>query len=88
MQRKRLEQTAPIQPTHKKEYTVTAQTAGDVLLLDVFKDGSWHGRQAIHTQTGEYAQYSPQDKKWYFRMFGNLLGLDMVVTGLFFTQDA
>lgn len=87
MQRKRLEQIKPVQPTHKKEYAVTAQTAGGVLLLDVFKNGSWHGRQAIHTQTGEYAQYSPQDKKWYFRMFGNLLGLDMAVTGWYYTQD-
>lgn len=81
MQRKRLEQTAPIQPTHKREYTITAQTAGDVLLLDVFKDGSWHGRQAIHTQTGEYAQYSPHDKKWRFKKFGNLLDLDMSPNG-------
>ena len=59
MQCKKLEQIIPIQPIQKRKYAVTAQTAGDVLLLDVFKDGSWHGRQAIHTQTGEYAQYSP-----------------------------
>ncbi len=88
MQCKKLEQIIPIQPIQKRKYAVTAQTAGDVLLLDVFKDGSWHGRQAIHTQTGEYAQYSPHDKKWRFKKFGNLLDLDMSPNGWCSPTDA
>ena len=88
MQSKKIEQITPIQPTQERKYVITAQAEGDTLLLDVFEAGSWHGRQAINTISGEYMQYSPDDRKWRFKKFGNLLGLNMSLNAWYSSEDA
>ncbi len=88
MQCKKIEQITPIQPTQERKYVITAQAEGDTLLLDVFEAGSWHGRQAINTISGEYMQYSPDDRKWRFKKFGNLLGLNMSLNAWYSSEDA
>lgn len=88
MQCKKLERITPIRPTQERKYVITAQVEGDTLLLDVYMDGSWDGRQAINTISGEYMQYSLNDGKWRFKKFGNLLGLNMSPNGYYSSETA
>lgn len=88
MKCKKLEQINPIPPSLKREYVITAQMTGDILLLDVYKSGSYQGRQAINTVSGEYMQYNMDDGKWRFRKFGNLLGFDMSPAGYYSSYTA
>lgn len=88
MQCKKLERITPIRPTQERKYVITAQVEGDTLLLDVYMDGSWNGRQAINTISGEYMQYSLNDGKWRFKKFGNLLGLNMSPNGYYSSGTA
>lgn len=64
-----------------KGYVTTAQTHGDTIALDVYKDGVLQGRHCIRTDTGEYAQWDALGGKWNRRKYGNLLGLDMSTYG-------
>lgn len=88
MQCKKLERITPILPTQERKYVITAQAEGDTLLLDVYMDGSWNGRQAVNTISGEYMQYSPNDGKWRFKKFGTLLGLNMSPNGYYSSGTA
>lgn len=58
MQCKKLEKIAPVQPNNNRKYVITAQLQEDILILDVFREGAYRGRHAIHTETGEYMQYN------------------------------
>lgn len=78
MKCKALEKIAPVQPSRKAEWIVTAQQEGDILLLDVFRRGSYRGRHAININTGEYKQYSLDTGKWKQNKFGNLLDMKMI----------
>lgn len=88
MQCKRIEKIAPVQPGRKEGYIITAQKNGEFLLLDVFRENNYRGRQAINTKNGEYAQYDPVSGKWSHRKFGNLLDLDMKCYGYYSWHDA
>lgn len=79
MQCKKLESVAPVQPKNDRKYVITAQLQEDILILDVFRDGDYRGRHAIHTETGEYMQYSMDSGSWKQRKFGNLLDLNMQI---------
>lgn len=88
MQCKKLEQVAPVQPTNDGEYVITAQLQEDILILDVFKEGAYRGRHAIHTETGEYMQYSLDSGSWKQHKFGNLLDLNMQIYGYYSSIEA
>lgn len=88
MQCKKLEPIAPMQPKNNRKYVITAQLQEKILILDVFKEGTYRGRHAIHTETGEYMQYSPDTGSWKQHKFGNLLDLDMKPYGYFSYSDA
>lgn len=88
MQCKKLEKVAPVQPKNDRKYVITAQLQEDILILDVFRDGDYRGRHAIHTETGEYMQYSMDSGSWKQHKFGNLLDLDMRPYGWYDPRDA
>lgn len=88
MQCKRIEKIAPVQPGRKEEYIITAQISGEILILDVFQQNVYRGRQAINKKSGEYAQYDPKKRKWSGRKFGNLLDLNMKPDGYYSYLDA
>lgn len=82
--KKKLLETIPYSNPKKesrKTYIVTAQIAGDFLVLDVYQNGKLQGRQGMDTRTGEYAQLV--GGKWSEKKFENLLGLDMKVYGYY-----
>lgn len=87
MQCKKLEKIAPVQPGRKREYLITAQRAGEILILDVFKKQTFQGRHAIDTKTGEFMQYNLDNGKWLQRKFGNLLDLDMRPYGYYYGDE-
>lgn len=72
VKRKQLENIAPIK-TKRKGYVITVQYLDDYIILDVFKDGDYCGRQCINHITGEYEQFDK--KSWSRRKLCNLLGI-------------
>lgn len=88
MQCKKLEKVAPVQPENNRKYVITAQLQEDILILDVFKEGAYRGRHAIHTETGEYMQYNLDFGSWKQHKFGNLLDLDMQMSGYYSYTEA
>ncbi len=89
MKRKLVESLAPKKPRRKKEgYITTVQTAGDILILNVYHDGMLAGRHCINTVTGEYGQQDAATASWNRRKYGDLLGLDMRLYGYYFILDA
>lgn len=78
MKCKALEKIAPVQPSRKAEYIITAQKKEDLLLLDVFRMGSYRGRHAINISTGEYKQYNLDTGEWKQNKFGDLLDIKMI----------
>lgn len=74
MKKKQIEKLKPVK-TKKKGYVLTVQYIDNIIILNVFKDGSFEGRQCIDSNTGEYEQYNEKEKTWSKKKLYNLLGM-------------
>lgn len=74
MKKKQIEKLKPVK-TKKKGYVLTVQYIDTIIILNVFKDGRFEGRQCIDSNTGEYEQYNAKDKTWSRKKIFNLLGI-------------
>lgn len=65
MKRKLVMQQKPIWPKEANwESQITAQKAGDILILDWFKKEKWKGRHCLNCTSGEYETYDPETGEW------------------------
>ena len=65
MKRKLVMQQKTIWPEEANwESQITAQRAGDILILDWFKKEKWKGRHCLNCTSGEYATYDPETGAW------------------------
>lgn len=88
--KRRLVEHLPVKKPEKqkKGFVTTVQTAGQIMVLNVYKDGMLQGRHCINVSTGEYEQQDAGTKKWYRRKYGSLFGLDMTPVGYYSLSEA
>lgn len=87
MKRKQIEKIAPVQPTRKGEYITTVQKMDNILILNVYYNGSFKGRHALNPETGEYWQYRVKDKDWKQWKYARLLNIDTSMGGWYSEND-
>ena len=71
MKRKLVEQTEP-RKTRKKGKIVTAQAAGEILILNIFQDKKLLARYCMDSRSYEYAALDIAAGKWTSRKFESI----------------
>ena len=71
MKRKLVEQTEP-RKTRKKGKIVTAQTAGEILILNIFQDRKLLARYCMDSGSYEYAALDMAAGRWNGRKFESI----------------
>lgn len=82
MKRKLAENTIPKIPENTGQ-VITAQLAGDILIINLFRNKVLKGKHCINKNTLEYKQYIVGQQKWAFRKFANLAGCDPIYCGVY-----
>lgn len=94
MKKKAVEAAAPVylsgKNSGKEGYINTVQQCecGEILVLNLFKDGILKGRHAISTETGEYAQYNAEKKYWTKQRYATLMDYDVSPYGYYSVYEA